>query len=49
MEISIIQLILTLFNISFCIWQYKEENYKVAIFNGFAAGMCFVGFLNSIS
>jgi hypothetical protein len=48
MEAIIIQLILTALNIACVFWQYELKNYKTAIFNGFSAGVCFMGFLNAL-
>jgi hypothetical protein len=48
MEVIIIQLIFTTLNIACVFWQYELKNYKTAIFNGFAAGFCFMGLLNAL-
>ena len=48
MEVIIIQLIFTALNIAFVFRQYELKNYKTAILNGFAAGVCFTGLLNGL-
>jgi hypothetical protein len=48
MEIIVLQAFLTLLNIIGALWMYNRKNYKTAIFNGFAAGVCFMGFLNAL-
>lgn len=45
----IIQFVSTIANILCMIWQYEEENYKTAILNGFAAGICLMGFIVALS
>lgn len=45
----IFQLFLMVLNLGCVVWMYELENYKVAIFNGFAAGVCFMGMLDAIS
>jgi hypothetical protein len=48
MEAIIIQLIFTVVNIACVFWQYELKNYKTAIFNGFSAGVFFMGFLSAL-
>ncbi len=48
MEIILLQAFMTLLNIICALWMYDRENYKTAIFHGFAAGVCFMVFLNAI-
>ena len=48
MEVIIIQLIFTALNIACLFRQYELKNYKTAIFNGFAAGAYFMGFLSDV-
>lgn len=48
MEIIILQSVITVANL-FCVaWMYEKKNYKTAVFNGFAAGFCFMGLLNAL-
>lgn len=46
--LGLIQLFFMLLNIACAHWMYEQENYKTAIFNGFGAGVCFMGFLMPI-
>lgn len=39
---------MTLANLICVAWMYENKNYKTAIFNGFAAGICFMGLLNAL-
>ena len=48
MEIILLQAFMTLLNIVCVLWMYDRKNYKTAIFNGFVAGVCFMGFLNAL-
>jgi hypothetical protein len=48
MEIIILNSLLTLVNLLCLAWNYKLENYKTAIFNGFVAGVCFAAALNAL-
>ena len=48
MEAIIVQAILTLANLICVAWMYEKKNYKTAVFNGFAAGVCFMGLLNAL-
>lgn len=43
-----VNLLLAILNVFCAIWMYKIENYKTAIFNGFAAGVGFMYFLAAI-
>lgn len=49
MEIILLQAFMTLLNSACALWMYNRKNYKVAIFNGFAAGFCFLGFLIALN
>ena len=48
MGIIIIQTIFTLLNLACVVWQLNLKNYKTAVLNGFAAGVCFMGLLNAL-
>lgn len=43
-----INLLLAILNVFLAILMYKSEKYKIAIFNGFAAGFCFCVFLTGL-
>jgi len=46
MEAIIVQAIFTLANLISVAWMYERKDYKAAVFNGFAAGVCFMGLIN---
>lgn len=48
METVLIQLFMFLLNVACVIWGYYLKNYKTAIFNGFAAGVCFMRFIYAL-
>jgi len=48
MEIIILQSVMTVANLICVAWMYEKKNYKTAVFNGFAAGACFIGLLNAL-
>ena len=43
-----IQILLTALNLVCAAWMYSKKKYKVAMFNTFVAGVCFMGFLNAL-
>lgn len=48
MDIVILQTIFTVANVACVFWMYELENYKTAMFNSFAAGVCFMGLLSAV-
>ena len=48
MGIILLQAFMTLLNIVCALCMYDCKYYKTAIFNGFSAGVCFMGFLNAL-
>lgn len=42
------QTIFILLNLACVVWQLKLKNYKTAVFNGFAAGICLMGLINAL-
>ena len=48
MEIIILQSVMTAANLICVACMYEKKNYKTAVFNGFVAGVCFMGLLNAL-
>jgi hypothetical protein len=48
MELILLQGFMTLANLICVAWMYDRKNYKTAVFNGFVAGICFMGLLNAL-
>lgn len=48
MEITIIETVLMIANLFCVVWMYRKKNYRMAIFNGFAAGVCFMVLITAL-
>lgn len=45
---GILELVLVLLNVVSMIFNYKEQRFGAALFNAFAAGVCFIGLISVI-
>lgn len=48
MEIIIFQSVMMVANLICVVWMYEKKNYRTSIFNGFAAGVCFMALLYAL-